>query len=224
MIHPRRYNILGYRMQRDKALTKKRALRYVAAAEQEWLHPENHLPSTHWSKFGRGLLFMPEPRGICMGGEILLGYKGGGAESWNEYGHRPWEKGYKDDKRDAEESKTLTVPGRVGGDTRTGVSRHVVSIRSRGEGSIRHAGRVPPARFGTRPQVQKWASCDPIGGQSAQRNRFPGSLHARSAVAPHSHSGRTDLQARTRAPPCSGSIKNIPPPEKYSSLPRGHPA
>lgn len=89
-------------------ITKRRALRYVAAAEREWLYPENFLPSTHWSKFGRGLLFMPEPREIHMGGEIIIGYKGGGAESWNEYGHRPWEKGYKDDKRDAEESETLS--------------------------------------------------------------------------------------------------------------------
>jgi hypothetical protein len=88
-------------------VTKKRALRYVAAAEQEWLHPESHLPTTHWSKFGRGLLFMPEPREIHMGGEIIVGYKGGAAESWNEYGQRPWEKGYTDDERDAEESKTL---------------------------------------------------------------------------------------------------------------------
>jgi hypothetical protein len=89
-------------------ITKKRALRYVAAAQQEWLHPEDHLLSTHWSKFGRELLFMPEPREIHMGGEIIVGYEGGGAESWNEYGHRPWEKGYKDDKRDAEESRTLS--------------------------------------------------------------------------------------------------------------------
>ena len=51
---------------------------------------------------------MPEPRDICMGGEIIIGYKGGGAESWNEYGQRPWEKGYKDEIRDAEESKTLS--------------------------------------------------------------------------------------------------------------------
>jgi hypothetical protein len=88
-------------------ITKRRALRYVASAERDWLYPENYLPSTHWSKFGRGLLFMPEPREIYMGGEIFIGYKGGGAEAWNEYGQRPWEKGYTDEKRDADESKTL---------------------------------------------------------------------------------------------------------------------
>ena len=42
-----------------------------------------------------------------MGGEILVGYKGGGSDAWSEYGHRPWQKGYKDDKRYAKESVTL---------------------------------------------------------------------------------------------------------------------
>jgi hypothetical protein len=50
---------------------------------------------------------MPEPRDIHMGGEILIGYKGGRSEPWNEYGQRPWQKGYKDEKRFAHEAKTL---------------------------------------------------------------------------------------------------------------------
>jgi hypothetical protein len=28
-------------------------------------------------------------------------------KAWDEYGQRPWQKGYKDDKRSAEESRTL---------------------------------------------------------------------------------------------------------------------
>jgi hypothetical protein len=88
-------------------ITKKRALRYIAAAEKESLYPENHLPSTHWNKFGEGLMLMPEPREIHMGGEVYIGYKGGGSEGWSEYGHRPWQKGFKDEKLFAEESKAL---------------------------------------------------------------------------------------------------------------------
>jgi hypothetical protein len=88
-------------------ITKKRALRYISGAERDWLYPENHLPSTHWNKFGKGLLLMPEPRDIYMGGDIVVGYKGGGSDAWSEYGHRPWQKGYKDDKRFAEESEAL---------------------------------------------------------------------------------------------------------------------
>jgi hypothetical protein len=88
-------------------ITKQRTLRYIAGAEREWLYPEEKLASTHWNKFGQGLLLMPEPREIHMGGEILVGYKSGGSDAWSEYGHRPWQKGYKDDKRYAKESSTL---------------------------------------------------------------------------------------------------------------------
>jgi hypothetical protein len=88
-------------------ITKRRALRYVAGAEREWLFPEKYLPSTHWNKFGDGLLLMPEPRELPMGGEVMVSYKGGGVDAWNEYGHRPWQKGYQDDTRSAEESNAL---------------------------------------------------------------------------------------------------------------------
>jgi hypothetical protein len=59
-------------------ITKRRALRYVAGAEREWLFPEKYLPSTDWNKFGDGLLLMPEPRELPMGGEVMVSYKGGG--------------------------------------------------------------------------------------------------------------------------------------------------
>jgi hypothetical protein len=57
-------------------IIKKRALRHVAAPEKEWLCPEGRLETTHWGKFGKGLLLMPEPRDIHMGGQIAIGYKG----------------------------------------------------------------------------------------------------------------------------------------------------
>src|SRR5437870_213090 len=41
---------------------------------------------------------MPEPRLIHMGGEILIGYKSGGSDAFGPYGHKPWQKGYKDEK------------------------------------------------------------------------------------------------------------------------------
>ncbi len=88
-------------------ITKQRALRYIAGAKVEWLRPEEHLLSTHWNKFGDGYLLMPEPRDIHVGGEILVGYGGGRSEAWNEYGHRPWQKGYNDDKRFTKESAAL---------------------------------------------------------------------------------------------------------------------
>lgn len=102
------YRSLGEQEVREiNYITKKRALRYVTGAEKEWLYPERHLPTTHWNKLGNGLLLMPEPREIHMGGEVLVGYKGGRSEAWNEYGHRPWHRGYNDEKRFAEESRSL---------------------------------------------------------------------------------------------------------------------
>jgi hypothetical protein len=88
-------------------ITKRRAYRYVAAAEREWLYPEKHLTSTNWAKLGNGLLLMPEPREIHMGGEILIGYKDGSHDAFSEYGHKPWQKGYKDEERARIEGRAL---------------------------------------------------------------------------------------------------------------------
>ena len=73
---------------------KKRASRYVAAAKEEWLYPENRIPSQAWDKLGQGYLFMPDPRSVIFSNEIIIGYKDNSAESFDEYGHRPWQKAY----------------------------------------------------------------------------------------------------------------------------------
>ncbi len=88
-------------------ITKSRAKRYIAAAEKEWLYPERRVSTDHWKNLGGGYLFMPEPRLIHMGGEVLIGYKGGGGDSWNEYGQKPWQRGYKDKDRERLETEAL---------------------------------------------------------------------------------------------------------------------
>jgi hypothetical protein len=88
-------------------LIKRRAFRYLAAADRDWLYPENFLKNTHWRNFGDGWLLMPEPRAIHMGGEIYIGYKDGSHDAFSAYGHKPWQKGFEDKKRDAKEFKTL---------------------------------------------------------------------------------------------------------------------
>jgi len=88
-------------------ITKRRAYRYVAAAERDWLYPELHMKADHWRKLGNGLLLMPEPRDLHMGGEVYIGYEGGHSEAFGAYGHRPWQKGFKDEQREARESATL---------------------------------------------------------------------------------------------------------------------
>jgi hypothetical protein len=88
-------------------IIKKRALRYIAAADKDWLYPETHLRSDHWRKLGDGYLLMPDPRHVYIGGTTYIGYKGGRSEAFGPYGHRPWERPFEDEERDRIESKAL---------------------------------------------------------------------------------------------------------------------
>jgi len=109
-------------------ITKRRALRYVAAAKKEWLNPENALLDDHWRKLGDGYLFMPDPRHIHGGGEIIIGYEGGQSDAFSAYGHKPWQKGYKDPERDKRELEALhrfkAEWSRMFGPDYRGLSRH----------------------------------------------------------------------------------------------------
>jgi hypothetical protein len=88
-------------------IIKRRAYRYIAGANREWLYPERCVSTDHWKKLGDGYLLMPEPRLIHMGGEILIGYGNGHSEAFSEYGHKPWQKGYKDATRERRETEAL---------------------------------------------------------------------------------------------------------------------
>ena len=88
-------------------ITKRRAFRYIAAAKEEWLYPERTVSTDHWRMFGDGYLLMPEPRLIYMGGEIVVGYSGGGGQSFSPYGHTRGQAGFKDEKRERRETKAL---------------------------------------------------------------------------------------------------------------------
>lgn len=54
-------------------------LRSSAAAEREWLYPETRVSKSDWTTFGDGYLLMPDPRPVHLGGEIFIGYEGGGS-------------------------------------------------------------------------------------------------------------------------------------------------
>jgi hypothetical protein len=88
-------------------ITKRRAFRYVAAAREEWLYPEHDLTTTHWRKLDDRYLFMPDPRELHLGGEIMIGYEDGRSAAFDEYGHRPWQTGYKKTDQSNDEERTL---------------------------------------------------------------------------------------------------------------------
>lgn len=97
-------------MPRPTRVRKSRAVsgyRYIAAADKEWLYPERRLKNPYWRKLGDGYLFMPDPRHIHMGGEIIIGYDGGGSDAFSEYGHKPWDRDYRNAERDRRDGEAL---------------------------------------------------------------------------------------------------------------------
>lgn len=88
-------------------ITKMRASRYIAAAEREWLYPEQRMRNTHWRKLGDGYLLMPEPRHLHGGGEVIIGYGDGTSDAFSPYGHRPWQKGFRDERQSSREFQSL---------------------------------------------------------------------------------------------------------------------
>jgi len=74
---------------------KSRAYRYVAAAEEEWLYPERHIPTPHWDRLGKGYLFMPDPRSVPFSSGMMVGYEDGSTRAFDEYGRRPGQPGFR---------------------------------------------------------------------------------------------------------------------------------
>lgn len=78
-------------------IIKKRAFRYLAAANKEWLYPEKKLITQYWDKLGKAYLLMPDPRSVTFSSEIVFGYDDGRRADWTDaYGRKPWQKGYND--------------------------------------------------------------------------------------------------------------------------------
>lgn len=75
-------------------ILKSRADRYIAAAREEWLHPEQYVSKSDWNQYGHGYLLMPDPRGLHPVAQIMLGYADGSSQAFDDYGRRPWQPGY----------------------------------------------------------------------------------------------------------------------------------
>jgi Protein of unknown function (DUF4238) len=88
-------------------IIKSRALRYVAAAKAEWLHPEGYVSKSNWATLGNGYLLMPDPRALHLGGEVIIGFNNGSSTMYDEYGRRPWEERYGEEGRNLSEAASL---------------------------------------------------------------------------------------------------------------------
>lgn len=103
---------------------KERALRYVAAAENDWLYPERAIPTQQWDRLGDGYLFMPDPRSVSFTTGIFMKFASGRREAYDEYGRRPGQAGYDSD-RSVESDTFLAFQGeyaRVFGPRRRGLT------------------------------------------------------------------------------------------------------
>jgi hypothetical protein len=75
-------------------IIKSRAHKYIAAGKQEWLYPEQYVDPKEWSVFGDGILLMPDPRSLNLGGQIIIGYPDGSSLVRDEYGRQPGDVGF----------------------------------------------------------------------------------------------------------------------------------
>ncbi|HAU1272825.1 TPA: DUF4238 domain-containing protein, partial [Legionella pneumophila] len=75
-------------------IIKKRAFKYIGAAEKDWLYPEQRLKNIFWKNFGKEFLLMPEPRSTPIRSGPLIRYRNGSVDAFDEYGRKPSENGY----------------------------------------------------------------------------------------------------------------------------------
>jgi Protein of unknown function (DUF4238) len=84
-------------------MLKKRANRYIAAAEEEWLFPERHASTTNWSKLDDDWFLFPHLYKVPFSGGIMVGWKDGSSWAMDEYGRNPADPKYQDKKLHDEE-------------------------------------------------------------------------------------------------------------------------
>lgn len=70
-------------------ILKTRARRYIAAGQEAWLYPEDHLTRKTWDKLGGKFFLSPDPRKVSFSTAIYVGYKDGRSRGWDEYGRMP---------------------------------------------------------------------------------------------------------------------------------------
>lgn len=97
----------GRELEEDEVLRinyilKKRATRYIAAADEEWLYPERHVSTTDWKLLDDGWFLLPNLWRVSFTTGIMMG-NDTSSFAMDEYGYKPWQRSYDDEKRRAEE-------------------------------------------------------------------------------------------------------------------------
>jgi len=123
-------------------IIKSRAHRYIAAAKQEWLYPEQYVSKSQWNTFGNGYVLMPDPRAVHLGGTIMWGNDDGAGGAMDEYGRRPWDDGFEKDMSQIEADTLYRFKGefaRLNGPYRRGRSFQGMSLDNEKDDDEYHA-------------------------------------------------------------------------------------
>jgi hypothetical protein len=86
-------------VRRINFILKRRATRYIAADEKEWLYPEDFASVTHWSKLDDDWFLLPNLYCVQFSSGIMVGYKDGSAWAADEYGRTPRHRDYQDERQ-----------------------------------------------------------------------------------------------------------------------------
>jgi hypothetical protein len=86
---------------RINLIVKRWARKYIAAAKEDWLHPERRLEGIHWTKLDNDWFLFPNPWKVSFTTATMVGYKAGGAWGMDEYGRTPRHLDYEDEERRA---------------------------------------------------------------------------------------------------------------------------
>jgi len=87
-------------------IIKKRAYKYIASTEKEWLYPEKYV-SKKWDSYGKGYLLMPDPRSLSLGGTIYVGHNNNATKVYDEYSRHPNNPDFEKESKTLSEKNTL---------------------------------------------------------------------------------------------------------------------
>jgi len=79
-------------------IMKRRATRYIAAAEKDWLYPERELSAADWASLDNDWFLFPHLWKIPFTGGVVAGYRDGSSYARDEYGRRRNHPSYQDKK------------------------------------------------------------------------------------------------------------------------------
>lgn len=94
-------------VRRINFILKKRATRYVAAADPSWLHPEEHVGNPKWSTLDDDWFLFPNPYKVKFTTGLVAGWKDGSSKSVDEYGREREHPQYGDERRRDREWKSF---------------------------------------------------------------------------------------------------------------------